>query len=131
MRTSEQVNDLATALAAAQGAFQNPERNREVTVQTKTAGSYKLRCSTLDCVMDATRPILAAHGLSVSQSPSSGDGRLIVTTRIMHKSGQWMESDLGVPAASDPQSIGSAISYLRRYSLCSMLGIASEDDDDG
>ena len=132
MKTSEQLNELAEALASAQGEFQNPERNREVEVQTRTGGKYKFRYSTLDCVMDAARPVLSKHGLSIAQFPSTHDGRLTVTTRLMHKSGQWLENELGVPSSTaNPQEIGSAITYLKRYSYCSLLGIASEEDDDG
>lgn len=132
MKTSECIDKLAEALAAAQGEFTNPDRNREVRVETKSGGEYRFTYSTLDCVMDMARPILARHGLSITQPPTVRDGQVIVLTRLMHASGQWQEEEIPVrPESFGPQQIGSAITYLKRYAYCGMLGIASDEDDDG
>ena len=132
MRTSEQINELAGALAKAQGEFTSPERNREVKVATKAGGEYRFWYSTLDCVMDMARPILAKHGLSVTQPPTVRDGAVIVLTKLMHSSGQFQEEEIAVtPESFGPQQIGSAVTYMKRYAYCGMLGIASDEDDDG
>ena len=132
MKTSEQINELTTALAKAQGEFTNPERNREVRVATKAGGEYRFSYSTLDCVMDMARPILAKHGLSITQPPTTRDGNVVVLTKLMHSSGQFQEEEIAItPETFGPQQIGSAISYMKRYAYCGMLGIASDEDDDG
>jgi len=127
MKTSETISEFVKALSAAQGEFRNPERNREVN-----AGTYKFAYTTLDCVMDAVRGPLAANGLAIIQAAELQDGLLVVTTRIAHASGQWIESELAAkPVDLSAQKIGATITYLRRYSLCGLLGIASEEDSDG
>lgn len=132
MRTSESISELATALSAAQGEFTSPERNREVKVTTKAGGEYRFWYSTLDCVMDMARPILAKHGLAVTQPPTVKDGAVVVLTRLMHSSGQYQEEEIAVvPEEFGPQQIGSAVTYMKRYAYCGMLGIASDEDDDG
>lgn len=132
MKTSEQIDKLAEALAAAQGEFSAPDRNREVVVKTKAGGEYRFRYSTLDCVMDMARPVLSKHGLSITQPPTVRESSVVVLTRLMHSSGQWQEEEIIVtPETLGPQEIGSAITYLKRYAYTGMLGIASEEDDDG
>jgi len=133
MRTSENVADLLAALSKAQGEFSNPERNRTVEVRTKSSGTYSFTYATFDAIIEMVRPVLTKHGLAFIQSPETNSGNVLVTTRLGHSSGQWLESDLAVSLGDDdgPQQIGSCITYLKRYSLCSMLGIAAEEDDDG
>ena len=83
-------------------------------------------------VWEAIRPLLAKNGLSVVQTFTAwADGPTIVTT-LMHKSGQWVSSELFLkPAKSDPQGVGSAITYARRYALAAMVGVVADEDDDG
>lgn len=132
MRTSEQIDQLATALAEAQGEFTNPERNRDVEVTMKSGGKYTFAYATFDAIVEMVRPVLSKHGLAILQPATTHDGIVTVAMRLLHKSGQWVEEDLNIATASaDPQQLGSLITYMRRYSLCSMLGIASEEDDDG
>lgn len=133
MRTTDSIAKLAEALAAAQGEFINPERNRTVEVLMKNdKGKYSFTYATFDAICEMTRPILSKHGLSVIQPPSVGDAELIVTTRLMHASGEWIEEVFAITTASaDPQALGSLLTYMKRYSYCSMLGITAEEDDDG
>lgn len=133
MKTTESIAKLAEALAAAQGEFISPERNRTVSVRMKNdKGEYTFTYATFDTVCDMARPILAKHGLAVIQAPSVGESELIVTTRIMHASGEWIEEVFAITTASaDPQALGSLLTYMKRYSYCSMLGITAEEDDDG
>ena len=126
MQKSESIESLAVALAEFQGEVKNP---------TKTGFNpgYKSHYVTLDGLVEAAKPYLQKHGLSYIQS-CGGDGESIeVTTMLMHKSGQWIESDPLVLKAdkATAQGAGSAITYARRYALASMLGLASDEDDDG
>ena len=126
LRTSPEVGDLAKALAAAQGAITVAAFDRE---NPHFRSSY----ATLASIYAACRPALAANGLAVVQAMSDGpNGRLALTTRLLHASGEWMESTCTVAAdKAGAQALGSAATYLRRYALVSMLGIATGEDDDG
>ena len=132
MKTSDAINELAAALAQAGGEFTNPEKNREVKVRTKSGYDYSFKYATLDAIIKMSRPILAKHGLFVTQPASIQDDKVVVTTAILHSSGQKIESEISCrPESFGLQQIGSAISYLRRYSYCAMLCIDSDEDDDG
>ena len=128
MRTSEQIDQLAAALAAAQAAFPPIQKDRTATVPTKTGGTYAYTYADLASFLDAVRPALAANGLSITQG---GTGDHLVT-RLLHVSGQWIESDGILPATqATPQGLGSAVTYARRYWLTALLGVVAESDDDG
>ena len=93
MNKSEQINELAAALSAFQGEVTNPSFSREVTVAGQK-GSYKFKYAELNEILNLVRPILAKHGLSIVQS-STGDGDSVtVTTTLLHKSGQFLESSI-------------------------------------
>lgn len=93
---------------------------------------FKSRFTSLDAILDATRPVLAKHGLALSQEPVFEDDMAGVVTRIIHTSGESRESKLILPLRDQSaQGVGSAISYARRYSAAAVLGIASDEDDDG
>ena len=138
MQTSDDVSDIFTALAAAQAALTNIVKSAENPF-------HKSKYAPLDAVLDIVRPVMKEHDLSIFQGTVHGrlaEGENGVTmylqTRILHKSGQWIADD-GVPlllrAKSkegkpiDPtmQSLGSAVSYARRYGLQAALSIASTD----
>lgn len=129
MRTSETFNELAAALAKAQGAIANAEKDRENIF-------LKNRYMTLTAVWDAIRKPLSDNGLSVVQVTEADDGAVMLLTRLMHSSGQYIEATYpvigsdakGVNAA---QAAGSALTYARRYSLTSMIGVVADEDDDG
>ncbi len=79
---------------------------------------------------DAARQPLAENGLSVVQSIATDGPKVTVTTLLMHSSGEWIESELTLTATKfDPQGIGSASTYGRRYSLAAIVGVCQEDDD--
>jgi len=132
MKTSEQTNELFAALAKAQAAFDPIQRTRTVKVQTKSGGSYEFSYAPLDEVLRATRQALAANGLSVSHPCEIKEGvTLCCGTRISHASGQWAESCLEVNRPSALQEVGSALTYMRRYTLTGLLGVVADEDDDG
>ena len=100
--------------------------------QTANAGSYSYKYAGFPTIRDTVVPILAKHGLAHAQDVTTRDGKIAVTTRIYHKSGHVEHfGPLELPAGSNAQSAGSAITYARRYALQSALGLATEDDDDG
>lgn len=121
---SESIAALGKALAAAQGEIENAAKNAK---NDHFRNSY----ADLAEVLNTARPVLAKHGIAVTQAPGFADGRVTVTTMLMHgESGEWIRSTASAPAVKqDPQGVGSAITYLRRYSLAAVVGIAQEDDD--
>jgi ERF superfamily protein len=123
MKTSEHVNELFAALSKAQGEIRG-------AVKDSANPFFKSSYADLASVWEACREPLAKHGLCVVQFPRSDGPTVVVETRIGHSSGQWLEGELTAHAKDDgPQAIGSAITYLRRYSLQSVTGVAPEDDD--
>jgi hypothetical protein len=124
---SESIAAIATALAKAQA---------EITPAIKDSENpfYHAKYADLASVWDACRAALTKHGLAVIQTPrtSCSDGVTLVTvgTMLAHTSGEWVAEELSaIPTKDDPQGIGSCITYLRRYSLSSFVGVAPEDDD--
>lgn len=132
IRTSEQIDKIAAALAKAQGAMKHPGKNKTANVPLKTGGSYSYKYSDLADLLDEMREPFAANGLAMVQVPFNELGAVGIVTRILHESGQWIEGTLYMPVGDNkPQTIGSAITYGRRYSAGPMAGLASEEDDDG
>jgi hypothetical protein len=125
INTSERIDELAAALAKAQGQF--PAVTKDSAVNT---GKYGYRYADLASYLDAIRQPMAANGLAIIQAPYiTGDG-VTVTTMLAHASGQWIQNDLSMPVTdSRPQTLGAIITYCRRYSLTAMLNLAAEDDD--
>ncbi len=133
-RTSDTMGEFAKAMADAQAKFESPKRDKTAKIVTKTKGTYSYTYADLASVLAAIRKPLSEVGIAVIQAPMIGEDeqQVIVTTRLIHSSGEWAESSLCARAASDmPQAIGSAITYMRRYALSAMTGIATEEDDDG
>ena len=92
--------------------------------------------ATLNSVMESCRNLLSSQGIWLTQLPCPapvelGAGHIGLETRLIHaESGQWISSVAVIPLPkNDPQGMGSAITYARRYSLCAILGIVTEDDD--
>lgn len=120
---SEQINELAAALAKAQG---------KITGALKDSANpfFKSKYADLASVWDACRAALSENGLSVIQLPESDDSGVFVITTLAHSSGQWMRSRLRLtPKDTSPQGMGSAITYGRRYALAAAVGVAQIDDD--
>ena len=132
MNTSDTISELSAALAKAQGSFTNPPRTREVEVSLKAGGKYKFKYATLDGIMDMLRKPLADNGLSLVHSLATDNEGTVCETRIIHASGQWMSTWVPVLVAADAnaQGWGSAMTYARRYGVCTLLAIAADEDDD-
>lgn len=126
VRRSGTIGKLALALAKAQGELKNPPKD-------SVNPHFKSRYADLATVRDTVLPVLARHGLSVLQLPCEMDGHPALTTVLMHgETGEFWESTILLrPGKLDPQGIGSALTYHRRYSLQALAGVAADDDDDG
>lgn len=123
MQTSEQIHEIAGALAKAQGAIAGASKD-------SANPFFKSKYADLASVWDACRGPLSENGIAIIQSPSAEGAAVTVSTLMVHTSGQWIRNTLTVSAKEDtPQAIGSAITYLRRYVLQSLAGVAPEDDD--
>lgn len=122
---SESIVKIAVALS---------KFNGEVKMIEKDAANphFKSDYATLDTIIQHVRPILHKHGLSVMQFPGGDGEKLTMRTMLLHESGEWLESELltMIPTKKDPQGIGSATTYSRRYQLASMLSLSLGDDDD-
>ena len=124
IRTSEQIDEIAAAIAKAQAELENVERGG-------TNPHFHSRYTQLGAVLDEVRPKFAKHGVAILQHAVNGVGSNVgIVTRLAHSSGQWIESSLYVaPTSFDAQGAGSVISYLRRYALMAVAGIGPDDDD--
>lgn len=124
MKMSEQINELADALAKAQGAIENASKDAQ---NPHFRSSY----ANLASVREAIRAPLSENGLAYTQLVRTEQSKVQIETMLIHKSGQYMGETLDIPLAKqDAQSIGSATTYGRRYSLMALIGIAAEEDDD-
>lgn len=123
---SQSIAALAKALAAAQAELEPAAKNAENP-------HLRNRYADIAAVFEAIRKILPKHGLAVSQMVLPTEGKAHVRTLLMHESGEWIAGECVLPPdrAGGPQGMGSAITYARRYSLSALLGVVSEDDDDG
>lgn len=123
MKQSEQIDKLAQALCKAQSAMGG-------AVKDSANPFFKSKYADLGSVVKAVKEPFADNGLSYVQFPVATERGVGVTTRLMHTSGQWLESEYVLPIVKpDPQAAGSAITYARRYALQAIAGIPTADDD--
>jgi hypothetical protein len=124
MNTSEQINEIAIALAKAQAEMTNPVFN-------KVNPHFKSKYADLASVLNAVRPALAKHGIALMQMTGMEEAGVVLYTRLTHISGQWIESIYPVTASGKHQEIAAALTYAKRLSLSAIAGVAGEEDDDG
>tara|TARA_B100000497_G_scaffold124780_1_gene160004 strand:+ start:1432 stop:1893 length:462 start_codon:yes stop_codon:yes gene_type:complete len=123
MKQSELINDLATALSNAQAEFKPVPRNGK--------GHHGNNFAMFDDIITMVRPILHKYGLSFTQLPFDEEASVGVYTKLMHSSGQWIESKFGItPNTQGAHQYGSCLTYCRRYSIGSVLGIPTDKDVD-
>jgi hypothetical protein len=125
IETSASIENLASAL----GKFQAETHG---VVRDATNPFHKNRYATLEAVIETARPALAKAGLAFLQAPGNiQDGRIALNTLLMHgSSGEWIKATMAIPLTkTDPQGVGSAITYACRYALMAMLGLPPLDDD--
>ena len=125
MKHSDSLANIAPALVNAQSEFKN-------SIQTEANPFYKSTYAPLDVVIDDVRPVLNKHGISVLQDVSSSGDDVIISTMLLHVSGEWIQQEgMRLPMEKiTPQGAGSAVTYGRRYTLPMMTGTATEKDDD-
>lgn len=126
MKTSDSIKQIAEALVSAQ-------KQIKFAVKDSTNPHFKSKYANINSVIDAVKAPLNNHGIAILQSLSpSDDGKLHLTTRLIHSSGEWIEDTAVCPLQKqDAQGLGSAVSYIRRYSLSAFLSLYSDTDDDG
>lgn len=126
MKQSESIAALAAALAKAQMQIEPAQKNA-------ANPHFKSHYANLTSIWEACRGPLNANGLSIVQFPCDGDvGRTGLCTMIMHTSGEWISEVVTTRSQKDdPQGLGSALTYLRRYALAAVVGVTATEDDDG
>ena len=136
-RSSETVAALASALAKAQAELVNPEKSLTATIRTGRPGEGErsFRYAPLSRGLDIVRKTLGQHEIATLQTTAidQSAGMVNLTTTLAHASGEWIASDWPVcPIAEtgNPQRMGAALTYARRYALFTLVGIAGEDDLD-
>lgn len=142
MRTSNEIGKISSAFVSAQSDMNGLKKDGKNPF-------FSSNYITLDSILEYVRPILTAHGIALLQTNSgviqNAEADIIgltVTTRLLHTSGEWIENEVTLPVIPrtdrsgkslplDPQSLGSGLTYGRRYALTALLGIGAETDDDG
>lgn len=134
MKRSETIANLAMSLAKFQGEMTNPKN-------TAKNPQFNSKYAPLQDILALARPILSKHGLSLIQSTTGDLENVTISTMLMHESGEFLETEpfilkgeqtmKGGGKVLNVQGAGSMITYIRRYQVSAMLGVASEDDDDG
>lgn len=137
-RTRSASPGLWEALAAARAEFQSVKKDRTARIEKEGKQGYEYGYATLDAVLSAIVPALSKHGIALTQPIwQDSNGRTIVSTVLVHgPSGQHVRADFPVPDPAQGEReplkrVGSSITYARRYTLTSLVAIASEEDDDG
>lgn len=120
---SESIGTLAAALAKAQGEIENAKFNR-------VNPHFKNKYADLTAIFDAVRSPLSKNGLAVTQTIEVRETGMILSTKLMHSSGEWLGSEYPLPVSARPQEFGSALTYAKRYSLASIVGVSADEDDD-
>jgi hypothetical protein len=135
-RSSESVAALASALAKAQAELINPEKSLTATIRTGRPGDRErsFRYAPLSSGLDIVRKTLGQHEIATLQTTAidQSAGMVHLTTMLAHASGEWIASDWPVcPIAetANPQGMGAALTYARRYALFALVGIAGDDLD--
>lgn len=127
MKKSETLTEFSKAFAKTQQEMKQPLKDANNPF-------FKSKYVPLENVVEAITESASKNGLSFTQFPSSDEaGNVTIGTLVMHSSGEWIEYDpiKMKPVKNDPQSIGSAITYAKRYALSAIFGITSDQDDDG
>jgi hypothetical protein len=127
VKTSEQTADLIGALVKAHPKFTAITKSK-----TAKAGQYSYDYADLHALLRATMPALLANGVTVTQAPDWDDdlSSLVLVTTLWHTSGQWLSTRYPLKTYDQPQQMGGAITYAKRYCLGALLAVAAEDEDD-
>lgn len=122
---------LAAALAQVQAKLPKLDRDRTVTVETKRGEPYSYSYVTLARLSEVVLPLLAQHGLAFTAMPGVGsDGKMCVRYSLMHESGERLDGEFPVSGEGGIQMVGGRITYIRRYCLAAVVGVAADEDDE-
>lgn len=132
---SPENTNIAAALAVSWSELETPKHNVTVKVNLKNGGCYSFDYTDLNGIFEAARKVFKENGMSIIQNSytelTERGPLACVETMFLHSSGEWVKSlPLKFPAATGMQDFGGQITYMKRYSLSAMLGIATEKDDD-
>ena len=127
---SPTIGSLAKALSMAHGNMKALGKAKSAQIKSEK-GNYSYQYADLADVIDVYRKPLSDVGLAVTQVLRIAGDRMVLVTRLMHESGEFVESEYPLQNYTRPQEQGSAITYARRYTVTALLGIAAEEDDDG
>lgn len=124
MQTSSEIGKLFPAIVKAQAQV-------KAAAKDATNPHFKSKYADLGAVWEAVSEALRANDLAIIQAPGEViEGKLHIHTRLIHSSGEWLESLASTPLPKqDPQGYGSAVTYLRRYVISALMGVVGEDDD--
>ena len=123
MNQSEKTDAIAKAMVAVQQAI-------KPALKTEQNPFFKSKYADLSQIWHACNEALTGNGIAVIQGGDMIDGHPVMVTTLLHTSGQWIAGAFPLVAVKpDPQAMGSAITYMRRYSLAAMVGVLTEDDD--
>ena len=126
---SEAIDQIVPALIKARAVFKAAKKDAKNEAFKRKDGSYSTY-TTLDSAIEAVNEALLTNGIYYAQQTDVGERGIVLYTRFLHTSGQWIGSAYPVhPVKNDPQGEGSALTYARRYALMALAGIAPEDDD--
>lgn len=125
MKHSEGINELFSALAKAQAEM-------KPAILDSENPHFRSKYASLTSVQDAYRIPISKNSLTITQAVESIETGYEITTTLGHASGQWMQTSFKlILQKQDMQGLGSAITYAKRYSICALLGIVDQEDDDG
>lgn len=132
MNTSATIGAIAAALAKAQAEIKNPTKDKTASIPNKSGGpGFKYSYADFATALDEIRPVLSKHELAFVQGTEWTGNLIMLKTRLVHASGEWIQGEYPVGGMADHRTMGSALSYARRYALLSLIGVQGEDDDDG
>lgn len=126
MKQSENCKALFAAVLKAQGDFETLPKDKQ---------GYGYKYTDLDTVISYLRPILKSNGIGFMQTLTTIEGKSGLTTRLFNAEGEWIEDTTFLPevqlkGTNPAQNMGAAITYMKRYALCAILGISSDEDTD-
>lgn len=116
------------ALCAMQAEYKTIKKNKEVSIAMKGGGKFKFKYADLPQILDSMRPLMKKHGFSLLSYP---DTDLNLVVELLHSSGVSRCGKFPLHQTANPKELGSEITYMRRYGAVCLLGLATEDDDDG